>query len=380
MSVKIDLRISALVRKAHRVAGGRWQRLEADIEAISWNRHRVDRRKLKRIADAESALVGDDADDGDIERKGKVTLSVEDMLALQSYFVSKRMLRLDDNMLFEFPESILSGFRGATDLTIFLPTRYVEAIDTECASRWDVRAVEQLLRAPQLAGLPVDMEDVFHAGGTTDGAGLREKIADEAWYRKLDNRDIVCLSSPFVSYATESLLCIATGIENAFEYPGDELGRTLPFRFYWPDRHRMSPSAFSITRDQIAAELGALPDNFVEDERGLLVDGQYYAADADSRSFDLIVARRHKDQFVLILSAIHAPATLGIANCVWRGDVPMSRADAQRPSDFVYIAVAETKFNRNPDDVGRDRRTWLETNLVEGQPRLWNRRTRRWAD
>ncbi len=397
IDLDLDLRLRALVLQAYKDQGGVWARLAKDIDAV----HRaaapvtaakprrkpragstdkppaknddkqcvVDRRKLSRIARTSSA------------RDSNVSLSITELAALQTYFVHKRMLRLTENLVFEHPESLLWGFNDATDVTVFLPTRHLPELGIDCASSWDMQAFEQLLRAQQLAETRVGLEDVFHFGAKASGADLREKVKSEPWYDMLHGRSVISVGSAYVNYFTERLLCSMCSVETPFERPRAGLKDPVPFRFYWPDRKKMSQSAFDIGRKELETQFAASLGDFDPDARGLIVGDDWYPTNKKNLSYDLIVAQRFRGQYRVVLSAIYAPASRGIAQLVAGGDVPISRSGTHHDTDVVHIAVARTEFRAQPGDEGipRDRRRLLGTKLV-GQPRAWDPNQREWVD
>ena len=345
-----------------------WAALETYIRNANDGKITVDRRKLKRIYD------GDE----------KVCLSIEELRALQIYFCNKQLIPIDQNILFKPPVSLLDALHGESKLSVFYSARYLEIIRTEVASDWDLRAVAELLGTHEIGNLAVSLHDVFNFGRThNDVTTLTSHLKNESWYTALNKeRALVSIGSPFVSYATEEILCRMFGL-CPFKPDGYSSDKPLPFYLYWPEEHKTTDSAFSISWEELKVRFKNKVADIGKNDRALVMGDNLYLANSVGTSPNLVLAQYWKGHLVLVLIGVFGPSTFAIAQCVanrmiaqtlppYRTHQPKDETD--NPSSPILMALIQTLIEKAPRKgraVMRDHRElrMKETNILKTQ--LW---------
>ena len=363
--MELRLRLTELLREeALRHKG--WKGLAAAIWRAN-NGHpkrRVRRRKLADLCESEDL---------------NVTLTLNQLRALQVYFDRHHIVPLRGNMLWESAPDLLCGFEDEGDITVFYRTRFLDAVETEVSSSWDLRAIEALMNSDGLARSTIRLQDVFHYGGARDATALRRRVQGEAWYDAIvePTTHIVSVGSPFVSYATELLLCAMCGVERGFASLPPREGRALPFRFYWPLRTGMSDSAFRIRAEDLFEMRQGRPADFRDDTPGLLIDDQWFPAPVTGQSVNLVAAGYLAGRFVLVICGVHAPATTALAKLVAQRAVPLllNQVSSSRPDLVTFIPVATDIEQKG--GASHDARVVERSRVLDA--RVWDRRQMAWS-
>ncbi len=299
--MQLHFYLQQLISRLYSEHDRNWSALAQHIKEKVDDGKTIDRRKLKRIYDGDQT----------------VTFSITELKRFQEYFVKTNMVRLHENFLFRPPGSLLDALHGEKDMTLFHPARYLSEVGTEVTSRWDVRAIEALSRTPEISSLRRSLQDVFHYGKVlTDAASLKERLQGESWYRMLDEeKALITIGSPFVCYATEEILCRIFEID-PFEPQTLNARRRLPFYLYWPEKHRSSNSAFSLSKEELQEHFPEKAARMKANTRAVLVGHELHLAESIGDSLNVVVAQYWKGHLVLVLLGIYAPGTLAIAECV----------------------------------------------------------------
>lgn len=347
-----------------------WSRFEKDIEKRNPKGLKIDRRKLTDL------YKGDE----------KVTLNIIELRILQEYFVEVGLVQAHENFIFRTPDGLLDALHGEKAMTVFYPSRYLKRFDMEGASRWDVRAFQELLRTTEIAGLRVELQDAFHEGNRFATVGeLKNNLPSEPWYAMLnDEKALISIGSPMSSYASEEILCRMFNI-SPYEPLGLEAEHRLPFYLYWPELPkdtRFSNSSFSVTRDQLNAFFPGQLKKLAPDTRAILVGNELHAAPKIGDGMNLVLAQYWSGHLVLVLLGIYAPATHAIAKCVaerritttlgpyrYRKASPDATSD-QQPILINLIGTTITKTDGTDGNNGgpsRDTRTLSGRRMVSWQ-------------
>lgn len=278
-----------------------WKQFMDDIEERNSSGNTVDRRKLKKIANADKT----------------VTLTIGDLQVLQEYFVSLNYVQLQDNFMFRAPGSLLDALHGEKAITIFYPSGFLTQSRTEGASRYDVRAFEALMRTPEISSLRVSLQDVFHLGADySTPSKLDKKIRSEKWYERIRERNaFISIASPFSCYATEKLLCRMFELK-PFRPHRLSTKNPLPFYLYWPQKPALSHSAFEVTREELEEHYPEQVAALRANTRAVLIGGRLYPAPTEGESLNLVIAQYWQSHLRLVLLGVYAPATLAIAECL----------------------------------------------------------------
>ena len=363
--MQLRLKLTELLREEARKHKG-WKGL---AEAISRaNKHdpkrRVRRRKLADLCEREDL---------------NVTLTLNQLRALQVYFDQHHIVPLRGNMLWESAPDLLCGFEDDGDITVYYRTRYLDSVETEVSSSWDMRAIEALMNSDGLARSTIRLQDVFHYGDVTDAVALRRRVQGEAWYDAIAEpaTHTVSVGSPFVSYATELLLCAMCGVERGFASLPAREGRELPFRFFWPLRDGMSDSAFRVRAEDLYDVQRGRPTGFRDDTPGLLLGDRWFPAPVTGQSVNLVAAGYLAGRFVLVICGVHAPATTALAQLVAQRAVPLLlNPVSSSPPDLVTFIPVATDIVRKGGS-SHDARVVERSRVLEA--RVWDRRQKAWS-
>lgn len=356
--MQLELHIQKLVHK-------RWQELRHwdafmdDIKRRDSSGRWVDRRKLKKLANADETL----------------TLTLEDLHVLQEYFVDLNYIQLQENLMFRAPGSLLDALHGERAITIFYPSGFLTGPSYEGASRYDVRAFEALMQTPEISSLRVSLQDVYRLGADyTSPQKLDKKIQTESWYERIRERNaFISIGSPFTCYATEIILCRMFELKPFRPY-GLQKKNPLPFYLYWPDANLASNSAFAVTREELHEHYPEQFSSLNPDTRAVLIIDQergdrLHPAPVEGESLNLVIAQYWQSHLRLVLLGIYAPATLAIAECLadrliteplgpyrFRPNVPKGKDDSQ-PILINQIATSITRDrSRSKRTANRDTR------------------------
>lgn len=280
---------------------------------------------------------------------------------------------------------------GESKLSVFYSARYLDIIRTEVASDWDLRAVAELLGTLEIGNLAVSLHNVFHFGKDyTDVMTLTSHLKNESWYTALTKeRALVSIGSPFVSYATEEILCRMFGLR-PFERYGYSANNPLPFYLYWPEEHKTTDSAFSMSWEELKQRDEHTVTKMDENDRALVINGKVFPAKSNGASPNLVLAQYWKGHLVLVLIGVYAPSTFAIAQCVAnRGIVEtlppyrtyQPKDETDKPTSPILMALVQTlieKVPRKGHAAMRDHRELRtkETKVLKTQ--FWQRKGDAW--
>ncbi len=237
-------------------------------------------------------------------------------------------------------------------------------------SRWDVRAMREILNAVNATGqtIHVNFEDVIFREGSADVFYKPPVPDNETWYRCLEDgtSSIVCLGSPKACHAAEVMLAEMFGVEPFRPWPTD---RPRPFYFVWAQGDRRSESIQSAFR-RSPSELQddtTIDSEFVRELRdpesrtlGFWSDGKMYLvprAQGESITYGVVVAQRRAGHGVwLCVCGLTGPGTFGAAQLL-----PTIRADLTPRSDsdqsHTAWAVVEVRvLDQKSQSFRRDQR------------------------
>lgn len=365
--MEFDLHITKLLIKALEDVGS-WRELQTQIGNVNGSKEStVDRRKLRKLCSDSAAST---------------PLTINELKFLQEFFISRGEIRLRDNMIFSRPKMVLDGFANETNATILLPTRFSEKANVEMSSRWDLRAVEILLAAPELRDeRKVSLSGVFHYGAEIRGQQLLKAVEKEKWQGIVNGANaVISIGCPFVNYATESLLCEMVGVKTRFE-PMPNSAK-LPFRFFWKTQNYMSNSAFAFREEPITGLSDQSLRELNEIDRGLLVGDDWYPAHRYGDSTNLVVAQFKHGRLRIVLCGIFAPATLGLAQQLVEGQIPLHISEKKNHLLVATVEsrIGESRFEETPTGAGikRDRRKLESMRFKE--VRIWNTDTSDWEN
>lgn len=365
--MELDLKIVKLVTRAFEQAGS-WHALQQQIARETGNKEfTVDRRKLKKIYDGSASST---------------PFTIRELKTLQIFFIRRGDILLEENMIFSQPKTLLDGFSNETSVTIMLPTRFSDKANVEMSSRWDLRAVGSLTDTPAFREVKkVRLCDIFHYGPEVRGKQLINAVKAEEWYSTVnDANPVISIGSPFGNYASELLLCEMLGVEAPFEPLAES--ENLPFRFYWKSQNYMSNSAFALCEKPASH----LPDRDSEDQdginRGLLVGDNWYPAHRNGDSTNLVVAQFKNGRLRIVLCGIYAPATLGLAEQLADGNIPLLISEKQ---NHLLVATVTSNIDKSPsgeNPIGTGmKRDWRRLNSIRYRKAdIWNTDTREWEE
>lgn len=307
--MSLNFYLGELLQRRYEQLGKNWRAVSRDMRARTKNASWIDRRKLPRLAACDS----------------DVRLTIAEMTTLQEYLVLTGLARYHENPFFRPSSTLLDALRAESDLTVFYPSRPLQDFATEGASRWDLRAIQVLNKAPEIGSLHFSFEDVFHHGPTyADGQTLREHQAKQRWFRVLDEeQSLISIGAPFACYATEEILSRMFDV-TPYEPYGLHPQRRLPFYLYWPQAERSSDSAFAVSREELEEHF---PEQFARmgpQTRAVLVGDELYPAPQFGESMNLIVAQYWRGHVAMVLLGVYAPSTLAIARFLAEGKVTES--------------------------------------------------------
>jgi len=362
-----NFHLQTLITKRWLYLNENWSRFEKDIENRPPRGLKIDRRKLKDLSQ------GDE----------RVTLNIVELRVLYEYFIEVGLTQPHENFIFRAPGSLLDALHGEKEITVFYPSRYLWRFDMEGASRWDIRAFEELHRTREIAGLHVEIQDAFHEGNRYPSVDeLKKNISLEPWYEMLKkDQAIVSIGCPMSSYASEETLCRMFDID-PYNPQGLDTEDRLPFYFYWPELPkdtRFSTSSLSVTREELRAfypnQLKELPAK----TRAVLVGNKLYPAPKAGESMNLVIAQYRNGHLNLVLLGVYAPGTLAIAECVAERLItttlgPYRHRNEQQPILINLISTMITKTDNSDgtdEKPSRDTRTLVAKRLVSWQ--RWQR-------
>lgn len=365
--MELDLKIVKLVTRAFEQAGS-WHALQQQIARETGNKEfTVDRRKLKKIYDGCASST---------------PFTIRELKTLQIFFTRRGDISLQENMLFSQPKTLLDGFANETKVTILLPTRFSDKANVEMSSRWDLRAVGSLTSTPAFREVrQVRLCDIFHYGPEVRGAQLIDAVEAEEWYSTVnDANPVISIGSPFGNYASELLLCEMLGVETPFEPLADS--ENLPFRFYWKSQNYMSNSAFALREKSTLhlSDQGSHEQDGVN--RGLLVGADWYPAHRNGDSTNLVVAQFRNGRLRIVLCGIYAPATLGLAQQLADGHIPLLISEKQ---NHLLVATVTSSIDQSPGGENLTgtgmKRDWRRLNAIRYKKAdIWNTDTREWEE
>jgi hypothetical protein len=315
----------------------------ADVNRDSGGR--IDRRKLKKIADS-----------GD----GKLSLSFLELEALNKFLVLKG---IGLAAVFERP-SLLSHLAESGDVTFIIGTTPFKSVSG--VSRWDMRAMANLLGgcgrySPQIH-FTIE-ESYFHpAESFQTGRNGSLPFRDEQWFAALQHArpvSIASIGSMQAAHSTEWLLsqmfCVHPFQPNH--------GKSLPFSFSWP-AHRLRGFASSFSIPGKPLKKGAMAIRL--EDRTIAVDT--LAEEWDDYGIVAAQCRRPR-AIVAVLSGLGGPSTFVASRLVDKMITDLPEGVGDQPGPVVWSAV-KARVRRNPRLDG-DQREVISSELYLS-PRTWD--------
>jgi len=300
---------------------------------------RFDYRKLKRFLD--------DPDND------KFQFSISELRALDRYFSLKQQ-SLCTVPIFYRKTSVLDSLAEISSVAFAVATRFESATRTETVSRWDLRAMEQLLNKGAFEHARTRVLDIFHRG--SDYAAIER----DRWNDEFDERitSMVSFGSPFACHATERILAEIFGVQ-PFQSPALDQTKKLPLYFLWPglkNRQNVRHSSFLLKRSDIAKlydKESALVKNPPLSSRGIIIGDRWYPSDRIGNSYGLLVAQRQtKDCIYAAIVGAFGPNTLAVAKSLADGEIttplpPYDRRGAQQ----VLTAIVQARTEERSQDI-----------------------------
>jgi hypothetical protein len=209
------------------------------------------------------------------------------------------------------------------------PDREARRIDL---SRWDIRAMREVLDGLYGLGMPltIEFEDVIYRDAHADDFGTDKVARNEQWYHDLvkgSGAAVVCIGSPKANHGAEVLLSRMMGVEPFKPWSSSQ---PRPFAFIWSGddkRGKKIQSCFKLDpvkdAQQVLALKGATPEIVAELQKskdgstlGIAVGDELFTVRRNHTSWDsyaVIAARRSGRRTEVCLAGLTGPATLGAA-------------------------------------------------------------------
>jgi hypothetical protein len=269
---------------------------------------RIDRRKLKRIADA--AIKNDD-----------VPLSFSELQILDD-FLAPRQRALSSLFKRGVPDALLE--QG--NVTIILgsqPRDHPPRIDF---SRWDIRGTREVLLALNGTGraFHFDLEDViFRHDSHREFAPGQDVGRNETWYHLLHSDhgpSTICIGSPKACHASELMLAKMFGVVPFQRWSDPD--REAPFLFIWSkdEPHRRFRSAFrmepaALRRHNPELYRRVMSSNSKQPVSAVFTGGEFCEVARSRTSWDtyalIAVQRQPHNQVWAVIAGLTGPATFG---------------------------------------------------------------------
>jgi hypothetical protein len=301
-------RLAAIIMEEYKVCGS-YDRLAREIGNANHNKRKVDRRKLRRIAEGDS-----------------VTMTLDELEAIDAY-----LIREGRGLAAVFGQpSIIKSLVEEGRVTFLLGSRAYEKRRTIELSGWDFRSMGTLMRSSYRATLAVRtaVEEVLLWSGkdNLNAETYHDLFEGEPWMSLLEDTDgpsLVCIGSPRACHSTELVLAKMLEV-TPFQRPDSSTLDRLPFFFVWPQAQCDElPSAFALPET-------ALPNSGQEsvsqDSRtpGLYCYKSLHRIDRTDRTdkvtnstYGVIAAqRRRTGQVWLVVTGLNGPGTLATAGAV----------------------------------------------------------------
>ncbi len=325
-----ELRFAKVIREQRQAVGSYLALAEKIYEANGkQNDRRVDRRKLRRLADGED-----------------VSLTLDELRALD-VFLTPLGEGLSDRPLFDKPNPIRSLVEKGT-VTIVLGAYPRQKQQRNDLSRWDVHSMAHLLRKIELRkpGTHLEIKDL-----------LPDKDLSMPPYLKHPGKSVCSIGSPRTCLATEQMLAKMFRVK---AFTPEEFDR-VPVHFLWsptvklPYSSAFSPSsgpARKIPGRRVPPVLEVNGTRYEDSTPGPRTRGQ-----AIGRSYGVVVAQQRAEGDVWIVAAgLTGPATFACASAVaagLTGAVPEARDGHSEIRWDVVEATVEKKagVQGDPRDV-----------------------------
>jgi hypothetical protein len=332
------------------------QAANENVEASPEDRKllKVDRRKLSNIAE-----------------KKKVSLSVYELQAIDTYLARERMRGVE--AVFAKPTLI----RSLTDtkLVHFLIGAKPQPDKTVVLSRWDVRSMITVIREIHSVSTDVviDLHDVLLEPSVKRP---NEKILNQEVRELLVARtgpSVVCIGSPRACHASEIMLAKMFGVD-PFARVKTPAELALPFYFVWSDdQYDALPSSFALrARDVLGRE---------SDDRGWKTVALKTTEPDETHTVDrntsrwrnygvVVVQRRETGKLWVVAAGLSGPSTLAVARRLASiGGEPLHEATGKYSPVVWAVVKASVRRVHKPKYEGENRN--LDGEQIIVPPRKW---------
>jgi hypothetical protein len=317
----------------------------------------IDRRKLKKIVEADASLV----------------LSIRELEALDRY-LEPLGHGLAYNSIFQRPNVLESLANAGHPVTFLLGSKPSEGYQLNL-SHWDVKGLAEIQRGVNkfAPNVRFDIRDVLLHSDVKDA---RRSIGKGGWMKLLneDGPSLVCLGSGRANHAAEAILCKMWDVPT---FDGSEAAkRDVPFHFLWPDgRDHVFPSAFQRSSADTPAT-GAASRALKRGVSALATATGLYVDKLD-RSYNgvnygvCVAQRRSRGQIWVVLAGISGPATFAVAQLANRLAFNLQAGPTGEDSPVLW-AVIECSVRRDDQRVGGNFLVVTDQATVSG-PHEWRR-------
>jgi len=310
--------------------------------------------------------------------RGDLALTTKQFEALD-YFLQ---LRCRTSMAQLWSNRSLLQSLAADELIMFIlgsqPEPAARRIDL---SRWDIRAMREVLNGLYVQGMPLNVkfEDVI---SRADTKSLESNVPrNETWFYELTEDDapaVVCIGSPKANHGAEVILARMTGVEPFRPWPED---KPRPFAFIWPgndSRSRKIKSCMKLDPHRDAEEImklkGATAEILAELQKGkkgntlgIAVGDELLTVDRNDEewhSYAIIAARRGAKRTEVCIAGLTGPATLGAARVLCDFKPQLLSQDADSPSEMAWQLVKTRVTDDKQPTFRSDERRAHESTLV----------------
>lgn len=351
-------RLARLILEEYVHCGDSYERMAnriADANA-SIGKRKVDRRKLKKIANRES-----------------VSLSADELDALNTY-----LLREGRGLAAIFGQtSIIKSLVEKSQMSFLLGSR--PRHDTIELSNWDFHTMDTVMRSSYRATPTIrsGLEEVFlrSAKDNLSATTYAELFSEESWLSLLNDVDgpsLVCIGSPRACHATEVML--AKMLETTpFQRPDSAALKRLPFYFVWSQGQYDELSSAFAARETVLPKNAPRNTNSNAHILALHCNGEFHYAYPTTEkwsTYGVIAAqRRRTGQVWLVITGLNGPGTLATARVVDSITTAIPQAEAGKHGPVLW-AIAEGDIDVIQTRPG-DRRELTNQRLLP-HPSVWH--------
>jgi len=344
--------IADAVNRHAREVGG-FSELERKVNEVFANkesRRRIDRRKLKAIADGR-----------------EFTISTGELIAIDNYF-SPLGIGFGDEPLFA-KENALKSLARNGNLCVTIGAFQRNEEERNDVSLWDVKAFQEVRTAARK--IRGDMPFTLHDVPFFDENG-RHNHGDRSVPQLLsESRSSVCsIGSPRANVASEVILADMFGLK-PFRLPS----AAPPFRFYWCADAERTKRGFSSAFDVSLAEIERLDPKFALQARkkkrlsALVVGDTVHTVvpkiHGNWSDYGIVAAQKcAEDRVRVVIAGLTGPSTLACAKaCTTRLSLPTRPGE---DSCKVFWIVVRASVSQRKTGVGDLRELQDSIEVVDG--------------